>query len=251
VASLNLAYSISHTAPDTQHTLSLFPTRCRGARHTRCSHRYSAVMTDSTQPITLVIADDHPAFRSGIRTILEKVEAVDIVGETGTGRGAIRLITEHKPTVLLLDIELPDISGLEVAREIQRLEPSTRILALSSYDDTAYVRGLMQAGAAGYITKEKATGMIGEAVSAVARGEGRWFVSVEREPSLIEHLTAREKDVLKLLAEGCSNPEIAGQLFLAENTVRKHASRVYEKLGVSSAREAIACVWQNGIVDEL
>lgn len=208
-------------------------------------------MADPSNPITLVIADDHPAFRSGIRAILENAGTVEIVGEAGSGGEAIRLVTQHKPTVLLLDIELPDISGLEVAREIQHLELSTRILALSSYDDTAYVRGLMQAGAAGYITKEKATAMIVEAVDAVARGEGRWFVSLEREPSLIERLTAREKDVLKLLAEGHSNPEIAENLFLAENTVRKHASAVYEKLGVSSAREAIAWAWQNGVVDEL
>lgn len=149
--------------------------------------------------------------------------------------------------MLLLDVEMPESSGVEVARALEGEELPTRVLALSSYDDPEYVAGLMRSGASGYLTKEQAPFLIAEAVRAVARGEVRWFAEPAGENQL-EALTEREREVLQLLAEGRSNDEIAAALSITEHTVRSHTQHIYRKLGVKSGREAIAWAWQNGLV---
>ncbi len=198
--------------------------------------------------VRVVIADDHPVVRRGIRNILEGEEGIEVVGEAATGEEALRLVQSEEPDVLLLDVEMPDVSGVEVARELQRRGDRVHVLALSSYDDQEYVIGLLESGANGYLTKEKAPFLIAEAVRAVARGEVRWFVRPERADSVAQELTEREKEVLRLLAEGRSNQEIAGELSRLEHTVRSHMTRLYQKLGVKSAREAIAWAWQRGLM---
>jgi DNA-binding NarL/FixJ family response regulator len=143
---------------------------------------------------------------------------------------------------------MPELSGLEVAQRLQETSSPVRLLALSSYDDQEYVRGLLDNGASGYLTKENAPELIVEAVRAVARGEVRWFVQPAPSPEEAPDLTAREEDVLRLIARGYSNDRVAEELHLAESTIRKHATNVYRKLGVDSAREAIAWAWQNGVM---
>ena len=198
--------------------------------------------------VRVVIADDHPVVRSGIRDMLDAADDLEVVGEAVNGEDALRVVDEKQPDVLLLDMEMPELTGIEVAQRLQEASSPVRLLALSSYDDQEYVRGLLESGASGYLTKENAPELIVEAVRAVARGEVRWFVQPAPSPEEAPDLTAREEDVLRLIAQGHSNERVAEELHLAESTVRKHATNVYRKLGVDSAREAIAWAWQNGVM---
>jgi DNA-binding NarL/FixJ family response regulator len=199
-------------------------------------------------PVRVVIADDHPVVRSGIREMLDAADDLEVIGEAGSGEEALRVVEEKQPDVLLLDVEMPKLSGVEVAQHLQAESSPVRLLALSSYDDQEYVRGLLEGGASGYLTKENAPDLIVEAVRAVARGEVRWFVQPAPPPDETPDLTPREADVLRLMARGLSNEQVAEELHLAESTVRKHATNVYRKLDVESAREAIAWAWQQGIM---
>ena len=201
-------------------------------------------------PVRLVLADDHPPLRAGIRALLEKEAArrgidLDVV-EAGGGEEALRLVRLHEPHALVTDVEMPDLDGVALARAVREAGLPTRVLALSAYADPAYVRGLREAGAAGYLTKETPGVTIAEAVFAVARGQDRWFVGVERDPA--EVLTDRERDVLVKLAEGLLNHEIGDALGIAENTVRNHLTAIYDKLEVPSARGAVAWAWEHGLV---
>ena len=198
--------------------------------------------------VRVVIADDHPVVRSGIRDMLTAADGITVVGEAEDGAEALQLTRDEHPDVLLLDVEMPERSGVEVAQALQSESSTTRLLALSSYDDQEYVRGLLENGAAGYLTKENAPELIIEAVRAVARGEVRWFVQPSPAQPDSPDLTSREKEILQVMARGLSNDEIAEELHLAESTIRKHATNIYRKLGVDSAREAIAWAWQNGIM---
>ena len=180
--------------------------------------------------------------------MLEAADGIDVVGEAENGEDALASVDEHQPDVLLLDVEMPELSGVEVAQQLQDEGHPVRLLALSSYDDQEYVQGLLANGAAGYLTKEKAPELIIEAVRAVADGEVRWFVQPSSSADNIPDFTHRETEVLQLMAEGHSNEGIADALHISESTVRKHATNVYQKLNVESAREAIAWAWQNGIM---
>lgn len=202
------------------------------------------------QDVRVAIADDHPVVRSGIRDMLEAADGLDVVGEAESGAEALQLVEDEQPDVLLLDVEMPELSGVEVARRLQEQSSPVRLLALSSYDDQEYVQGLLANGAAGYLTKEKAPELIIEAVRAVADGEVRWFVQPSVSAENVPDFTHRETEVLQLMAEGHSNEGIADALHISESTVRKHATNVYQKLDVESAREAIAWAWQNGIMSE-
>lgn len=198
-------------------------------------------------PVRVVIADDHPVVRSGIRDLVDAADGLTVIGEAENGAEALQLVEEKQPDVLLLDVEMPDRSGIEVAQELQEQSSAVRLLALSSYDNQEYVQGLLQNGASGYLTKENAPELIIEAIRAVARGEVRWFVqpsSTDETPDL----TPREKEILRHMAQGRSNAELAEELHLAESTVRKHATHIYRKLDVDSGREAIAWAWQHGLM---
>jgi DNA-binding NarL/FixJ family response regulator len=198
--------------------------------------------------VRVVIADDHPVVRSGIRDMLEQDDDIEVVGEAASGTEALQQVEEKQPDVLLLDVEMPELSGVEVAQQLQQQGHPVRLLALSSYDDQEYVQGLLKGGASGYLTKGNAPKLIVEAVQAVARGDVRWFVQPESRTGSAPDLTEREIDILKLMAQGYSNEEIAESLGISKSTVRKHATNVYEKLQVNSARKAIAWAWQNGIM---
>ena len=202
-------------------------------------------MPDSA--VTVVIADDHPAFRSGIRDALEKGGRVEVVGEASDGAEALKAVRRLRPDVLLLDMNMPEKSGPEVAAALQGDAEAPRILALSAYNDSAYIHGLLDAGAAGYITKDQHPTAVRKAVLAVHRGEGRWFVPIPRKPDMLSPLTGREHEVLVLMARGLDNGSIGERLRIAENTVRNHLAAVYSKLDVSSAREAVAWAWENGL----
>lgn len=153
-----------------------------------------------------------------------------------------------EPSVVVLDMEMPDMDGIAVAERLRALGVPSRILAYSAYDDPAYVTAMLQAGAAGYVTKDKPMALVAEAVEAVARGEGRWFVSVSAPEPFEMPISQRELDVVRLMARGRDNAEIAEALGISVNTVRNHVSTAYEKLGVSSWRQAVAWAWEHGLV---
>jgi DNA-binding NarL/FixJ family response regulator len=200
--------------------------------------------------VRVVIADDHPVVRSGIRDMLDGADGIEVVGEAECGPEALQQVEKHQPDVLLLDVEMPEMSGVEVAQTLQEQNSPVRLLALSSYEDQEYVQGLLEGGASGYLTKENAPELIIEAVRAVARGDVRWFVQPAPSDHSPSDLTQREIEILRLMAQGSSNTEIADELDISESTVRKHATHLYEKIQASSAREAIAWAWQNGIMSE-
>ena len=200
----------------------------------------------SLPPVTVVVADDHPALRAGIASMLSATGTIDVVGEASGGREALRLVRAREPNVLVLDMDMPDLSGVEVAQELAAAEHPTRVLAFSAHDDYSYVTRLLQAGAAGYITKDKPMPLLIEAVEAVARGERRWFVSV-RPPTTESPLTDRELEVVRAMALGRSNDEIAEALDISPFTVRNYTSTIYAKLDVTSWREAVAWAWQTGV----
>lgn len=204
----------------------------------------------TTSRIRAVLADDHPAMRAGLRALLDASGRVEVVAEASTGREAVEVVQAHAPDVLVLDMEMPELSGVEVAARLAELGSPTRILAFSAHDDPAYVSRLLQLGAAGYITKDKSPVMVVEAVQAVARGEGRWFVTMvppdDAPPG--GELSTREAQVLREMARGGSNDQIAEALHISANTVRNHVSSIYQKLGVHSWREAVAWAWERGLV---
>lgn len=203
----------------------------------------------SIPAVRTVIADDHPALRAGVRAVLEATGQIEVVGEAAGGEEALRLCRQLTPNVLLLDVEMPDLDGVEVASRIGAEAPGTRVLAFSAYDDRAYVTHMLQAGAAGYITKDKPLQLVAEAVQAVARGEGRWFVTLHK-PDDDPPLTDRELEVLRLMARGRSNDEIGRVLSISPHTVRNHISAVYSKLEVGTWREAVAWAWERGLVGD-
>lgn len=199
-------------------------------------------------PVRVILADDHPVWREGIRSILEANPGITVIAEAGGGLEALRLARSLEADVLVLDMEMPDLSGVEVARAVQAEELPVRVLALSAYSDPIYVQSLLQLGAAGYVTKDKPPSLIAEAVLGVAAGEGRWFVqTASMKKSAADSLTERERAVLLLLAEGRSNGDIASALFVSESTVRNHLTSVYAKLGLGTSREAVAWAWKTGL----
>jgi DNA-binding NarL/FixJ family response regulator len=207
-----------------------------------------AAAPDGAGPIRIVIADDHPLFRKGIRTELEADGRFQVVGEAADGEEVLALVRALRPDLLLLDMAMPVRSGLEVARALASEPAAPCILALSAHAEPAYITGLLQAGAAGYITKDQHPTVVREALVAVYRGQGRWFVPIPRNPTELSPLTGREHEVLTWMAHGLENAAIAQRLSIAENTVRNHVAAIYSKLEVNSSREAVAWAWENGLV---
>jgi DNA-binding NarL/FixJ family response regulator len=213
----------------------------------------------NNEPIRLLLADDHPAVRAGIRGALEKAADVVVVGEAGDGEESLRLIEELQPDIALLDCRLPGMEGAQVAEAIRARGLPTRVLALSAYTDDRYVYGMLQAGAAGYLLKEEALETVVEAVRAVAGGDewysqevmakvAAWARGETAVPPGVAGLTEREVEVLRLLARGWDNRRIAEAMFIGEQTVKNHVSRIYAKLGVESRVEAVLRAISLGLV---
>lgn len=207
--------------------------------------------------IRVVIADDHPVVRSGIRNLLERAADILVVGEASTGGEALCLVDDLNPDVLLLDMELPDLKGIEVAQQIRKGGFAVRILVLSAHDDPLYIRELLESGAAGYLVKEEAPETIIEAVRGVANGEQGWvsrriaaqmvsWMRADADESI--KLTPRELDVLRLVVEGKTNQNIGVLLGISEKTVEKYLYAIFNKLDVTSRVEAAVYAVREGLV---
>lgn len=216
-------------------------------------------MTTDVTPIRVLMIDDHPVVRSGIRMLLERASDIVVVGEADRGDAVFNLVSALSPDVLLLDMEMPGKSGREVARDLQSAGSPVRVLALSAYDDEDYIMELLATGAAGYLCKEEAPETIVEAVRGVARGEEGWFSrrvtarmasAARKQQQAPLTLTDREEEVLKYLAEGWTNQRIALQLSVSERTVRFHLTNLYDKIGVASRAEAVAWMMKSRRVRE-
>jgi DNA-binding NarL/FixJ family response regulator len=201
----------------------------------------------STPEIRVLIADDHPIVCAGIRQLLEAAPGIVVLGEAHTGQEALNMIEDQRPDVVLLDMELPDMTGVDVLKKIVDGASITRVLGLSSYDDRQFISELISLGAAGYLLKDEVPEQIIEAVRGVANGETGW-VSRKVAAKLAQMmqkdrdggagLSPREVDVLRLVVEAKTNGEIAHTLGISEKTVEKHLETMFRKLGVVSRVEA-------------
>ena len=200
------------------------------------------------ETIRVILADDHPVVREGIRSLLDKAPDITVVAEASDGAEALRLAEGLTPDVLLLDMEMPGVTGVEVARRLRAAGSPVRVLALSAYDDEQYIFGLLEAGAAGYLLKDEAREGLVAAVRGVARGEMGWLSRPVAEKVMrrvgkgteeVCPLTGRELDVLRLLAQGWTNARIAEELGVSERTVKFHMENLLGKLGVDSRTEAV------------
>ena len=209
--------------------------------------------------IRVLLADDHAVVRKGIRDFLEEEGDIEVIAEAGDGREAMHLVEEYLPDVAVLDIRMPEVTGVEATRHIKAHHPEVRVLILSSYDDDPYVFALLEAGADGYVLKTASGDEIARAVRTVSRGESalspeiaskvvRQAVSGRPEGAAeqIESLTGRELDVLRLAARGMTNRAIGRELGISHRTVQGHLANTYGKLAVNSRTEAVTEALRRG-----
>lgn len=201
--------------------------------------------------LTILIADDHPLLREALRHALESDKDMDVIAEAGDGEEAVRLASELKPDVVVMDIVMPKLNGIEATKKIKEIAPNIAILILTAYDDEEYVLGLLDAGAAGYLLKSARGRDLVEAIRAIRSGESvlhpniiakllkRAITAPVEEHKHTELFRERELQILKLVALGMSNKGIAGKLFLSERTVKAHLTNIFNKLNVASRSEAI------------
>lgn len=209
--------------------------------------------------IKVLIVDDHPLFRKGIRFYLESSSEIELVGELDTGEEVISFIEGNKVDVVLMDLKMPGLSGVEVTEQILARWEDTKVLVLTSFGGWDKVYSALQAGAAGYLLKDAQPEALRAAIKAVAAG-GTYFeedvaaqllnkVQVKNQPKeLIEPLTERELEVLRLIAEGLGNQEIADELVISKNTVKTHITNIFQKLQVDSRTEAALYTVRQGLI---
>jgi two-component system, NarL family, response regulator DegU len=216
--------------------------------------------------ITVAIVDDHPIVRAGMRAILETANDIKVIAEGGCGGEAIQIVEKYNPDVLILDISLPDKSGVEVTSLLKTRNISTEILILTAHTDSQMIFELLENGAIGYVLKDEALETLANAVRAAANGKSWLSPSVaskvikrvvnsqvttkQDKPSeqFIEDFTKREREILCLLAEGLDNSAIAEKLTITKRTVQNHISTIYGKLGVKTRTEAMLFAIHHGVV---
>jgi len=208
--------------------------------------------------IRVLLADDHAMVRKGFRLILEAQPDMEIAGEAGNGREAVELTEKLHPDVVVMDVAMPELNGIEATRRLASSSPHTRVLALSMHKDSVYVREILRAGARGYLLKDSIDTDLINAVRAVAKGDG--YISPGVSDAVLSDyrrhvtdpldlLTSREREVLQMIAESKTNKEIAVVLNLSVYTVEAHRGKIMEKLNLHSTSELVRFAVRHGLVD--
>ena len=214
---------------------------------------------------TILIVDDHCLFREGLRAIIERSPDYEVLGEAGNGREALRLAQKLKPDVTLLDMSLPDQSGIEVTREILRCSSNTRVMIVSMHSKIDYIVGAFRAGAAGYVIKESAADRLLQGLRSILKGDYFMDTSVSQKvvkklvgiqanekkfiDASYDNLTPREQEIMVMVAEGFSTNEISERLFISPKTVENHRSSIMRKLNLHSTIELVRYAAKLGLID--
>jgi DNA-binding NarL/FixJ family response regulator len=221
--------------------------------------------------IRVILADDQPLIRTGLRVLINDAPDIEVVGEAGTGAEAVRLVAAHAPDVAVMDIRMPEMDGIEATRRITDTTDTTRVVMLTTFDDDEYVYSALRAGASGFLVKDMALDSILDAVRVAASGDAIIAPSVTRkliaefvvrpEPAggaaaaradkakaLLEGVTEREREVLTLVGRGLSNSEIAAELFISAATAKAHVARLFTKIGARDRVQLVITAYEAGLV---
>jgi len=213
-----------------------------------------------TETISVLLVDDHQVVRQGVRAFLDAMKDIEVVAEAESGEEAVRLSAEHVPDVVLMDLLMPGMDGVEATRKVKDVSPRTQVVVLTSYHQDEHIFPALQAGAISYILKDVDMVELAEAIRQAAQGQATLHPRVASrvikelhgprrdEMNPFVELTSRELDVLKLIADGLSNQDIAAQLFISHNTVKGHVSNILSKLHLADRTQAAVYAWKEGIV---
>lgn len=218
-----------------------------------------------TRPVRVLVVDDQRVVRDGLVLLLGLLPGIDVAGAAEDGEQAVALAAELRPDVVLMDLRMPRMDGVEATRRLQQLDPSLGVIALTTYADDRSVLGALQAGARGFLTKDAGAEEIKRAIDAVVEGEAAIDPAVhhhlvaavasgagsetEQPPTLPDGLTPREAEVLSLIADGLSNAEIAERLVISQATVKSHVNHIFTKTGVRDRAQAVAYAYRNGLTN--
>ncbi|MEO7804022.1 MAG: response regulator transcription factor [Actinomycetota bacterium] len=220
-------------------------------------------MEDDSQPkpVRVILADDHQVIRQGLKAMLDSVSEVEVVAEASSGRELLGLVKAHSPDVVVVDIRMPDMDGLEAVRTIRQEHPNVKAMMLTVHDEESYVHEAISAGASGYLLKTVTTDELVRGILTVASGKAmlhplitrhlidEFAAMSKRSPKPVKQLSKREQDVLQLLAYGKSNKEIARELAIGAQTVKTHVSHIFTKLGAADRTGAVALALRQGLVE--
>ena len=212
--------------------------------------------------IRVLICDDQDVVREGLRAILSTVPGIEVTGLAGDGAEAVDMVKKHQPDVVLMDLNMPGVNGIQATRKIHEQFPEVRVLALTTYDADEWVFDAIRAGASGYLLKGTPRAGLIKAIEGTAAGQtyvdpnvaSKLFThvagtTVVHDSTVAESLSPREREILRLLANGRSNTDIAAELFLSEGTVRNYVSGIFTKLGVTDRTQAAVIALRHGLVD--
>jgi DNA-binding NarL/FixJ family response regulator len=204
--------------------------------------------------ISVLIADDHGVIRDGLGRLIDALEDIDLAGTAADGAEAVERSRELHPDVVLMDLDMPVMDGIEATRRITEERPGTAVLVLTSFSDRARILGALSAGACGYLLKDASSDEVADGIRAASRGESpldpraaRTIISARAEPDPLGSLSAREREVLALLVEGLANKLIARRLEISEKTVKSHLTRIFRELGVTDRTQAALWAERHGL----